>query len=514
MPQDIQFERNSIGFISLNEEQYRVLCETCDSALLAPDSAVERAAISWLHVVNEHPVSLAKYRGVFDNCPPDTLIAIKSAASTALRAKKTIRSLSGWHASSNISETTDVLFVSHILNEGQLGAKEDFYFGSLPETAMDLGLSCAVVLHDHTGSDLQTIAEKWPAKSAPRIIFDSTLPWREEWSIRRRLKCQSGQLASLANKSETTLQRLILQHASRQAMSSTSIATLRFYEQLTRLAQRLRPKAIVVTYEGHAWERLAFAAARKAAPNVRCIGYQHTILFPRQHAIKRRLGAFFDPNVVLTAGKVARDILREASQLDSVQIEVVGTHRFETPRYGLFERILRKESLSCLVIPDGTLSECLIIFDFVVDAAILAPALHFVIRMHPVLDFDAVAAANPRLKTLPANVEISTSPISADFERCRWALYRGSSAAIHAVIAGLRPFYISCPNELRIDPLYQLSEWRKIVASPSEFVEKAQLDLDSAPDVLSAEWTGAREYCQRYFQQVDVNSFCRNIVRA
>jgi hypothetical protein len=499
---------------ALNEEQYKLLCETCDKVLLDVDSTVERMAIAWLHILNEHPINLAKYQSVFDDSPIGAFIGVKSAISTALKAKKTVRSSNGWHASANIPETIDVLFVSHILNEGQLGAIEDFYFGSLPERAMDLGLSCVVVLHDHTGINLQDIAEKWPAKSTPRIIFDSTLPWREEWDIRKRLRRQSRQLALLANESGTILQRRILQCASRQAMSSTSIATLRYYEQLTQMAQRLRPNAIVVTYEGHAWERLAFAAARKAAPNVRCIGYQHTILFPRQHAIKRKLGAFFDPNVVLTAGKVARDILREASQLDSAQIEVVGTHRFEAPRYGLFERILRKEKLSCLVIPDGTLSECLIIFDFVVDAAILAPALHFVIRMHPVLDFDAVAAANPRLRTPPANIEISTSPISADFERCRWALYRGSSAAIHAVIAGLRPFYISCRNELSIDPLYQLSEWRKIVASPSEFVEKAQLDLDSAPDVLSAEWTGAREYCQRYFQQVDVDSFCRSIVRA
>ncbi len=495
----------------MNEEQYRVLCETCDNALLAPDSSVERVAISWLHIVNEHPVSLAKYRGIFDDRQPEALVAAKSAASTALRAKKTIRSPSGWHVSSALSATTDILFVSHILNERQLGAKEDFYFGSLPERAMDLGLSSAVVLHDHTGIDLQDIAEKWPAKSVPRIIFDSTLPWREEWDIRKRLRRQSRQLALLAYESGTILQRRILQCASRQAMSSTSIATLRFYEQLTKLAQRLRPNAIVVTYEGHAWERLAFSAARKAAPNVRCIGYQHTILFPRQHAIKRKLGAFFDPNVVLTAGKVARDILREVSQLDSVQIEVVGTHRFELPRFGLLEKLSSKEKFSCLVIPDGTLPECLLIFNFVLDVALLAPALHFLIRMHPVLAFDTVASVSPRLKTLPSNIEISKDTISADFERSRWALYRGSSASIHGVIAGLRPFYITCANELTIDPLYQLTEWRQIVSCPSEFVTKIQSDLESNPDVLTAEWKGAREFCKNYFHQIDTDAFCREI---
>ncbi len=498
----------------LNEEQYRLLCETCDTVLLDVDSTVERMAIAWLHILNEHPINLAKYQGIFDDSPIDALIGIKSAVSTALKVRTTVRSSYGWHASATIPETTEVLFISHILNEGQLGAKEDFYFGSLPERAMNLGLSCAVVLHDHTGINLQDIAGKWPAKSAPRIIFDGTLPWREEWRIRRRLRRQSRQLALLANESGTILQRHILQCASRQAMSSTSIATLRFHEQLALLALHLRPKAVVVTYEGHAWERLAFAAARNAVSDVRCIGYQHTILFPRQHAVRRKLGAVFDPNVVLTAGTVARDILREASQLDSIQVEAVGTHRFELPRLGLMEKLSSKEKLSCLAIPDGTLPECLLIFDFVIHAAILAPTLHFVIRMHPVLDFDAVAAVNPRLRTLPANVEISKSPISADFERSRWALYRGSSASIHAIIAGLRPFYISSPNELTIDPLYQLSEWRKIVASPSEFAKRVQLDLGAAPDVLSAEWTGAREYCQKYFQQVDVDSFCRNIVRA
>lgn len=55
---------------------------------------------------------------------------------------------------------------------------------------------------------------------------------------------------------------------------------------------------------------MAFHAARAINPEVQCIGYQHTVLFPRTHALKRPLGASFDPDAILTIGHVTGDILK------------------------------------------------------------------------------------------------------------------------------------------------------------------------------------------------------------
>ena len=51
----------------ITEPQYLELCKACDQILLAQDSTAERVAISWLHVIREHPAFLPKYMAVFES---------------------------------------------------------------------------------------------------------------------------------------------------------------------------------------------------------------------------------------------------------------------------------------------------------------------------------------------------------------------------------------------------------------------------------------------------------------
>ena len=62
-------------------------------------------------------------------------------------------------------------------------------------------------------------------------------------------------------------------------------------------------KRIFTTYEGHPWERLIFAMAREIDPTIVCVGYQHAIVFRKQHAIRRKLTSNFEPNYILCSGE-------------------------------------------------------------------------------------------------------------------------------------------------------------------------------------------------------------------
>lgn len=488
----------------MNLDQYESLLRVCDSILLTNQTEAEGVAIPWLHILNEHPANLSRYEHIFQGQYSSRLVEIKSAIRTMLNYKVADKSSTGWTASSELPPTLDVLFVSHLVNAAQIGAKEDFYFGTLPETVASHGMSSLIVLHDHTGGNSHDISGRWPKTCVPRLLFNRALSWSEEIGLRRRLRHQSQRMRTIASQETSTLKRDVLLEASRQAMSSHSIATLRFFMQIAHLASQLRPRTVLVTYEGHAWERLTFAAARQAVPNVKCIGYHHAILFPRQHAIMRSLGGHSDPDVILTSGEITRDVLAQAPGLQSTRIEVVGTPRFEPPQSDLAGKLSGNAQHSCLVIPDGTLSECLLILDFAVAAAKLKPSLNFLIRMHPAIAFKHVAAANPAFKNLPRNVEISTQSIRADLSRSRWALYRGSGAVIHAVIAGLRPFYLSANHELCIDPIHQLQAWRKTATGPASFVSELMLDFLATDSDLLEEWQAARNYCLKYFQSFDL----------
>jgi hypothetical protein len=119
--------------------------------------------------------------------------------------------------------------------------------------------------------------------------------------------------------------------------------------------------------------------------------------------------------------------------------------------------------------------------------------------MHPVLPFERLVRWYPRFRALPANVSVSTeADIGADLARCDWALYRGSSAAVYAVLAGVRPVYVERAGELCIDPLYTLRGWRRIVSDVKGFAGLVAADRALALTDRQREWEPARAFCDRY----------------
>ena len=119
--------------------------------------------------------------------------------------------------------------------------------------------------------------------------------------------------------------------------------------------------------------------------------------------------------------------------------------------------------------------------------------------MHPILPFESLKSQNGNFKNLPENITISGKTIEEDIARSRWALYRGSTAIIQAVVAGLRPVYLAIPDELTIDPLYEVGHGRVIVKSVAEFHEAILLDLDVPKTQLGLEFKNLQKYCENFF---------------
>ena len=497
----------------LNEKDYKLLCKACDEVLLGSNSKIERVAISWLHILNEHPSNLMKYDGLFKIKTNNYFYIIKFFLQMLLHLKKILKSFPEWYSSKVLPETADVVIVSHLLNESQVGIESDFYFGWLPKVLSDSGVSCVVVLKNQTTLSSEELLRKWTSNTVARICFSGTLSLCREIKLRINLFQESVRLHIQASETKNITQNCVLSRAAKEVLSGSSVETLRFFYQIESIVKRLRPTSIVVTYEGHAWERLAFAAARQVMPEIKCIGYHHSILFQSQHAMQRLLGGSFDPDKILTGGSVTSEVLSDIDSLKSIKIKSVGTHRQDHTKIKLSEKIKNSATNSCLVIPDGTVIECLTIIDFVIKTATLYPIMCFIIRMHPVLTFDSVVANNKKLKNLPENIILSTNTLDYDFSICRWAIYRGSGAAIRSVVAGLRPFYIALPNELNIDPLFKLSVWKRVITEPEEFINQVSKDQDQSFDISNAniEFEYARTFCQSYFKPINLKTFCNEI---
>jgi predicted nucleotidyltransferase len=108
-----------------------------------------------------------------------------------------------------------------------------------------------------------------------------------------------------------------------------------------------------------------------------------------------------------------------------------------------------------------------------------------------------------RGESLPPNLEISTNTdIEEDFKRAGHLIYRGSSSVIYGVLAGLKPFYVSKPEEIDSDPLYELQSWRERVESVEELIQRFHADQKRSIADLTEEWSRARGYCASYVQPV------------
>jgi len=502
--------------LALNENQYQELCESCDRVLLAPEVTIERVAISWLHVIREHPIFLQNYEGLFG---PE-----KNSKYLAKKIVRNLRFKAGWikqlgrafHTDARQGcgpvdnpQGIDVLFVSHLLNASQVGKKDDFYFGNIPSKLHSEKKTSVVALINSSGSSALSLLNKWNDRTVPRVILSNSFRILGELSIYCRLKIESRRLLQLAKKEAHGLYRSILIRASEEALSGGSHTNLRRAIQVGELVAKLRPKAIVVTYEGHAWERVVFAAARSVCPDIRCVGYQHAALFRLQHSIRRNLAMEYNPDEILTAGEVFNSQLRRAPGLRGIPINVLGSNRSHIKVTENDENNVHKEKLkyvdqfSCLVLPEGLPEECHILFDYSLACAKILPKVNFIWRLHPVIEFETLISENPNLRQLPGNIELSKRSLDEDVRRCRWALYRGSTAIVQAVSAGLRPIYYRNSTEMTVDPLYGLNAWKRCVESVSEFKHLLEDENEQGTSVSSAEAEIAREYCNVFYVPFD-----------
>jgi len=238
---------------------------------------------------------------------------------------------------------------------------------------------------------------------------------------------------------------------------------MRLAALMRRLVEKTKTKVLIVTHEGHSWERLVFYSAKQVNPSIKCIGYMHAPLFRKQHAVKRKLAEDYNPDIIFTSGHVQKSQMEGKESLKNIPINVLGTKRIYDKKT-VFHHARQKisdngrDKKACLVIPEGIESEIQLLFQFSLKCAQQYRHANFVWRLHPQFSFDTLIAKNKIYKSVPDNIEFSNRDLDQDLNRCHSVLYRGSSAVIQAVVAGLRPIYLHVPSQMKIDPLYEFDD--------------------------------------------------------
>ena len=373
---------------------------------------------------------------------------------------------------------SNVLFISHFVNKTHMDECKDFYFGAISSGVRSAGINVTTAFINHNRTLGRDRNNQWCTINDDSIVFERLLGLKDETRIAVSAIFSMLKLIMISLSTKSKVGRNFLLFAANKAVSRSTLNALRLAVQFSNLLSAHDFKTIVTTYEGHPWERLIFSVARRySGESVTRIGYQHAHLFEKQHAISRDLSSEYNPDLILTAGDAGRLYLqRQMSNLTDLRILTLGS-----------ERCLEKKVLTgagekvgevVLVIPEGTIEECDLLFRFCVSQAISSPKLKFVFRLHPCLTFSKLKKILSCLSDLPENVELSERRLEEDLSIARYALYRGSSAVIQACCAGLFPIYFDDEAHLAVDPLHAVSSSRARVTSNDSVESILKINYD------------------------------------
>jgi hypothetical protein len=480
----------------MTEQEYGELAAACDRLLRAPDTSLARLAIPALHFLNEHPSSLAQYASVLSGRPDG---GFAQGPRAVLRmARGLLRSCTARRSTAYERGEIDVVIVSHLLKPQQLLEGHDFYFGALQSQLKDRGATSLLVLINHLPGARSY--QDTRAFTLPRMILPETVSPAAEADLWRQCTSAWRALRREAASARNPVDRRLALLAGRQVLSAPAVINMRMHGAIANLCQAVNPKMVITTYEGTVAERLIWHAARTARRRPLCVGYQHALVLERAHAIRRRVaapGIDCDPEVILTLGTLSHKALAASAGLKSLRFIGYGSHRRATlPELPQPQNRPRH----CLVLPDASDQECMILFEFALRCARHSPDITFALRPHPMVDPGSLLRRHPALQNLPANVALSLDkPLEREFAQTRYCLYRGSSAALYAARAGIKPFYLARAGELSCDCLFALGDWRETVTSPEQFTDRIRV-ADSCADSAAA--NRAASSCELYASPV------------
>ena len=451
---------NSLRIEAISELQYDQLCKACDFLLKEKSFSLERNANAYLHVIREHPIFLKSYRALFfkGNFSFFIYSGKKLFCHLILGIFKFFHAILRYYILGDRikkdSRSFNDAFVSHFLNDSFINHKSDFYFFDLPSKISQSKTSSLQLYINFSNKYSNYLDDYSLDKPFASILLPKYLPLFQEIKIRVLLFREA--MSILKVKTLSNFEKRLKFEAAIASVSSATHSNYRLAILIQQFIKKNNIKRVFTTYEGHPWERLIFAMARKINPSIVCIGYQHAILFKKQHAIKRKLEKNFEPDYILFSGKKALNNFKAMDYLPSNRLILFGTNRVESNRKKVNVNPERKKVF--LILPEGDLIESVPLTKFVLQLALKYPQFQFIFRYHPITNVNQVIRQCPLLKQNLPNVKLSNESFTNDLARANFAIYRGSTTIIKAVQNGLIPLYYQKKNEITIDPLSDIQQ--------------------------------------------------------
>lgn len=495
---------------NISESQYDQLCDACDSLLKKKPFSFERISNFSLHVVREHPIFLKNYNAIFHKGGMAFFIYLikEFFYNLLLGSYKFLCAIyrNYFLGDKLLKDKRDFenIFISHFLDESFIEHVSDFYFFDLPKKISSKNALSLKLLINFTNKSSLGASKKLENKPIISKLLPKYLPLLDELKIRVFLGLEA--LSLMKTNATSKLEKRLKYLAAISSLSSSTHANYRLAILVQKYVMNNNVKRVFTTYEGHPWERLIFGMARKIDKSVICIGYQHALVFRKQHSIRRKLEESFEPDFILFSGERGLKSFKAINYLNPKRLILFGTNRVKSDNY-IPKKIKLKDRNVFLVLPEGDLIECIPLTRFLLKLATIYTDFKFIIRFHPITDLNQIIKRCPKLEGKLPNVELSKMPFDYDLKRSNFAIYRGSTTIIKAIQNGLIPLYYKKQNEISIDPLFEVQKEKIDLTTPKdlEFILRKSL-----PEIEKSQ-AKLINHVNDFFNPLDYNEVLKNL---
>lgn len=368
----------------------------------------------------------------------------------------------------------DILIVSHFVAKRKDQPYSDFYFSQIINTLSKEGYRIKVIYID--GADEATLNSC--NKENDQIFYDTVskkLPVHLVFLFLGGIFIQSLVYRIVSLFITELEKKKFYRTIARMESSWTNLCTS---YNVGKIVKEERPRFLVTTFEGQAYERLIYFFSRKSHKKIIRIGYFHAAIFEHQFSVKQSMGVKYDPDLILTQGNFASRILGNSYNTGLTSIKTIGSPRAINYNYNS-----DKENV-ILVIPSGILTEVIYLLIFSKKLAEILPGFKVYFRFHPSFDL-RLLEPDFSIKELPVNFFISNASLEADATKCKFTLFRDSTAIFNAVALGSLPVYIRKEGEeILVNPIYGINEILPDITTPIEFKNKLEFLSSLDPGIF------------------------------
>ena len=383
---------------------------------------------------------------------------------------------------------TDCVIISNIFGNSIDKKENDLYFGNLKQLLINENISVSKIYRN--------LGEKTSKYLFKNNNFDNDILLSKKFYFNKELKYLFKIFESILKLKIFGKYKFIRQNFKLSDFFSIP-NNLRLRDQVCELILKIKPKIIIFTFEGHAWERLLIYKLKKISPKTIIAGYQFTSLIKYQNSIYRKVNQKFNPDFVLTTGKISEAIIKR--RIVNTKVKTIGSPKKFIINENKTE-LNKYENQNILFVPEGLDYEIFQMLNFCIKSAEQFTNINFIFRFHPLINaknFIREYSFEKKLINLK-NIILSKKSLKEDLSISNFIIFRGSSIVFNAVLNNIIPLYLNI-DEINCNPLYEVFPKKLIINNSDIFKNLNQFDLKNNEKLSMI------DYCKNYFEEFDVN---------